>query len=141
MPHTWLGQIFLGGSSLAPRNPLAAVDVNTHWNHRRGGPMITNREARHKFSLNTCNACHTGETNTVFTHIKPVPFGTEARLSGFMNGIDPNTNTRPFKVVDPADGAPTRKFNEFRRRAIDLDILIHSPCFFDIGRRNRALVH
>lgn len=141
VPHTWLSQIFLGGSSLAPRNPLAAVDVNTHWNHRRGGPMITNREARHKFSLNTCNACHTGETNTVFTHIKPVPFGTEARLSGFMNGIDPNTNTRPFKVVDPADGAPTRKFNEFRRRAIDLDILIHSPCFFDIGRRGRPPVH
>lgn len=141
VPPTWLGQLFLGGSSLAPRNPLAAVDVNTHWDHRRGGPMITNREARHKFSLNTCNACHTGETNTVFTHIKPVPFGTEARLSGFMNGIDPNTNTRPFKVVDPADGAPTRKFNEFRRRAIDLDILVHSPCFFDIGRRNVLSVH
>ncbi|HEY9284936.1 MAG TPA: hypothetical protein VIP46_15875 [Pyrinomonadaceae bacterium] len=94
-----------------------------------------------KFSLNTRNACHTGETNTVFTRIKPAPFGTEAGLSGFMNGIDPNTNTRPFKADDPADGAPTRKLDEFRRRAIDLDILVHSPCFFDSGRRNLSLVH
>lgn len=141
VPLTFMGVNFLGGSSLAPRNPTAPVDVNTHWNNPPGGPFITNRQARHKFSLNTCNACHTGETNTVFTHIKPVAFGTEAGLSGFMNGIDPNTGTRPFKVVDPADGTPTRKFNEFRRRAIDLDTLVHSPCFFDIHRGSFPPVH
>jgi hypothetical protein len=141
VPATFQWQLFLGGSSLAPRNPAAAVDVNTHWNNPPNGPFITNREARHLFSLNTCNACHTGETNTVFTHIKPAAFGTEAKLSGFMNGITPVTNVVPFKVVDPADGAPTRKFNEFRRRRIDLDILVHSPCFFDRVRRFRPLVH
>jgi hypothetical protein len=141
VPATFMAQLFLGGSSLAPRNPTAAVDVNTHWNNPAGGPFITNRQARHLFSLNTCNACHTGETNTVFTHIKPVPFGTEAGLSGFMNGITPNTLVQPFKVVDPADGAPTRKFNEFRRRRLDLDMLVHSPCFFDLKRRFVPLVH
>jgi hypothetical protein len=141
VPATFMGQLFLGGSSLAPRNPTAAVDVNTHWNNPANGPFITNRQARHLFSLNTCNACHTGETNTVFTHIKPVPFGTEAKLSGFMNGITPGTGIVPFKVVDPADGAPTRKFNEFRRRRIDLDILVHSPCFFGLGQHPQALVH
>ena len=141
VPNTFMGVNFLGGSSLAPRDPALPVDVNTHWNNPRRGPFITNREARHKFSLNTCNACHTRETNTVFTHIKPVAFGTEAGLSGFMNGITPGTGVRPFKVVDPADGAPTRKFNEFRRRAIDLDMLVHSPCFFDIQRRAIPLVH
>jgi hypothetical protein len=141
VPATFMGQLFLGGSSLAPRNPTAAVDVNTHWNNPPNGPFITNRQARHLFSLNTCNACHTGETNTVFTHIKPVPFGTEAKLSGFMNGITPVTGVVPFKVVDPADGAPTRKFNEFRRRRIDLDILVHSPCFFGLGHHPQALVH
>ncbi|HEV7903004.1 MAG TPA: choice-of-anchor X domain-containing protein [Pyrinomonadaceae bacterium] len=140
VPATFMGQLFLGGSSLAPRDPLLAVDVNTHWNNGRW-PVITNRQARHLFSLNTCNACHTGETNTVFTHIKPVPFGTEAKLSGFMNGITPVTGVVPFKVVDPADGAPTRKFNEFRRRRIDLDILVHSPCFFGLGHHPQALVH
>ncbi|HZH32299.1 MAG TPA: hypothetical protein VEY11_16160 [Pyrinomonadaceae bacterium] len=40
-----------------------------------------------------------------------------------------------------ADGAATRKFNEFRRRRIDLDILVYSPCFFDHDRRFRLLVH
>lgn len=140
VPLFFNGQPFLGGSSLAPRDPNLVVDVNTHWNNGRW-PVITNRQARHLFSLNTCNACHTGETNTRFTHIKPVPFGTEADLSGFMNGINPDTLLRPFEVVDPADGAPTRKFNEFRRRRIDLDMLIHSPCFFDLNPRVRALVH
>ncbi|MDQ1523422.1 MAG: hypothetical protein QOE47_1346 [Pyrinomonadaceae bacterium] len=141
VPATFQFQLFLGGSSLAPRNPTAAVDVNTHWNNPARGPFITNRQARHLFSVNTCNGCHTGETNTVFTHIKPVPFGTEAGLSGFMNGITPVTGVVPFKVVDPADGAPTRKFNEFRRRRIDLDILIHSPCFFDLGQHFTPPVH
>lgn len=140
VPPTFNGQLFLGGSSLAPRDPTLPVDVNTHWNNGRW-PVITNRQARHLFSLNTCNACHTGETNTVFTHIKPVPFGTEAGLSGFMNGITPVTGVVPFKVVDPADGTPTRKFNEFRRRRIDLDILVHSPCFFGLGHRAQAVVH
>ncbi|HLL71795.1 MAG TPA: choice-of-anchor X domain-containing protein [Pyrinomonadaceae bacterium] len=140
VPLIFNGQIFLGGSSLAPRNPTAPVDVNTHWNNGRW-PVITNRQARHLFSLNTCNACHTGETNTVFTHIKPAPFGTEAGLSGFMNGITPGSGIVPFKVVDPADGSPTRKFNEFRRRRIDLDILVHSPCFFGLQPHFRPLVH
>ncbi|HEV2882837.1 MAG TPA: hypothetical protein VGX24_16295 [Pyrinomonadaceae bacterium] len=141
VPATFQWQLFLGGSALAPRNPTAAVDVNTHWNNPKGGPFITNRQARHLFSLNTCNACHTGETNTVFTHIKPVPFGTEAKLSGFMNGITPGTGVVPFKVVDPADGAPTRKFNEFRRRRLDLDMLVHSPCFFNLQHHFAAQVH
>jgi hypothetical protein len=141
VPATFMGQLFLGGSSLAPRNPALPVDDDTNWDNPVGGPFITNRQARHLFSLNTCNSCHTGETNTVFTHIKPVPFGTEAGLSGFMNGITPVTLVQPFKVVDPADGTPTRKFNEFRRRRIDLDILIHSPCFFDLQHHFRPLVH
>ncbi|HEV2802090.1 MAG TPA: choice-of-anchor X domain-containing protein [Pyrinomonadaceae bacterium] len=141
VPLIFMSQLFRGGSSLAPRNPTAAVDVNTHWNNHPNGPFITNRQARHLFSLNTCNACHTGETNTVFTHIKPAPFGTEAKLSGFMNGITPGTGVVPFKVVDPADGAPTRKFNEFRRRRIDLDKLVHSPCFFNLLHHAQAVVH
>ena len=141
VPATFMGQRFLGGSSLAPRNPALPVDDDTNWDNPVGGPFITNRQARHLFSLNTCNSCHTGETNTVFTHIKPVPFGTEAGLSGFMNGITPGTGVVPFKVDDPADGTPTRKFNEFRRRRIDLDILVHSPCFFGLQHRFRPPVH
>jgi hypothetical protein len=46
-----------------------------------------------------------------------------------------------INVNDPADGAPTRNFNEFKRRALDLDKLVHSPCFFDISRNFFPLVH
>ena len=123
VPLFWLGQKFLGNHSNVP--------FGTFWNN---GPTvaIVNRQARHLFSLNTCSACHSGETNTVFTHIKPAPFGTPAGLSGFMTGIN---------VTDPADGAPTRNFNEFKRRALDLDKLVNSPCFFDIRRDFRPLTH
>ncbi|MGB8506970.1 MAG: hypothetical protein WCD76_01065 [Pyrinomonadaceae bacterium] len=123
VPEFWLGQKFLSNASDVP--------FGVFWND---GPTIaiTNRQARHLFSVNTCNACHAGETNTVFTHVKPAPFGTPAGLSGFMTGIN---------VADPADGAPTRTFNEFSRRALDLDRLVNSPCFFDIRRNFRPLVH
>lgn len=123
VPLFWLGQKFLGNHSNVP--------FGTFWNN---GPTIAivNRQARHLFSLNTCSACHSGETNTTFTHIKPAPFGTPAGLSGFMTGIT---------VTDPADGAPTRTFNEFKRRALDLDKLVNSPCFFDIRRDFVPLVH
>jgi hypothetical protein len=123
VPMFWLGFKFLGNHSNVPGG--------TFWNN---GPtvVITNRQARHLFSLNTCSACHSGETNTAFTHIKPAPFGTPAGLSGFMTGIS---------VADPADGAPTRTFNEFQRRALDLDKLVNSPCFFDIRRDFVPLVH
>jgi hypothetical protein len=46
-----------------------------------------------------------------------------------------------INVPDPADGAPKRNFNEFKRRALDLDKLVNSPCFFDIRRDFRPLVH
>ena len=123
VPAFFLGQKFLGNESNVP--------FMAFWDD---GPTvnITVRQARHLFSLNTCSACHAGETSTVFTHIKPAPFGTPAGLSGFMTGIN---------VADPADGAPTRNFNEFRRRALDLDQLVHSPCFFDIRRNFVAPVH
>jgi hypothetical protein len=123
VPMFFMAQKFRGNESNVP--------FMAFWNNGPNVPIF-NRQARHNFSLNTCSACHAGETNTVFTHIKPAAFGTPAGLSGFMTGITVN---------DPADGAPTRTFNEFRRRAIDLDRLVHSPCFFDIRRHFVAPIH
>ena len=117
---------------LAPRDPNLPVDDDTHWNNPPYGPFITNREARHKFSLNTCNACHATETATIFTHVKPAPFGTVAPLSGFMTGIS---------VADPVDGAPTRTFNEFERRALDLDQLVNLPSVFQMNNHRQAITH
>jgi hypothetical protein len=115
VPDFWLGQKFLTNASDVPAPPNTVF-----WND---GPTITimPRIKRHNFSVNTCDSCHAAESGTVFTHIKPAPFGTPAGLSGFMTGIN---------VVDPADGTPTRNFNEFKRRALDLDKLVHTPCFF-----------
>jgi hypothetical protein len=104
------GTHFLGGSAL--------TDPGVFWNNP-ASPTITNRQARFLFSFGTCNACHAGETQTAFTHVKPAPFGTPAGLSGFLTGIS---------VVDPADGSPTRPFNDLLRRAGDLDALVNSRC-------------
>ncbi len=84
-------------------------------------PGISPRDRRHRFSLNTCNGCHAGETATLFTHIKPgIP---PVPLSGFMTGID---------VDDPADSAPTRHFDELTRRAADLDALLNNSCLVQV---------
>ncbi len=82
-------------------------------------PGPVDREARHLFSLKTCNGCHSGETNTTFSHVGVAPFGTEAPLSTFLTG---------GSVVDPADGTPTRYFNDLERRAVDMDGLLHTQC-------------
>ncbi len=105
-----LADPFLGGSALTP--------FQMFWDH----PGISPRSLRHRFSLDTCNGCHAGETNTLFTHINP---GTPpVTLSGFMTGID---------VADPADGTPVRHFDELTRRQADLDALVHSACLIQLA--------
>jgi len=115
VPLKYQGQRFRGGSWNAGIGPSG-------WN----STSIVNREARHKFALQTCNGCHSLETGTPtgqalreFFHIAPAISGSEALLSGFMTGID---------VPDPFDDTPTRHFAELDRRAADLDSLVNDPC-------------
>jgi len=129
-------QPFLTNASDVPGLPLATPTATptptpVFWSD---GPNVTInvRQTRHLFSLNTCSACHHGETFTSFTHIKPAAFGTPAALSGFMTGIN---------VVDPADGTPTRNFNEFKRRRIDLDALVNTDCLTHILHAPAPKVH
>ncbi len=108
---------FLGGASTAPR---------FFWNAPNFPMTLTQAEQRQEFSLNTCNGCHTRETGTSFTHIKPgaIP----ATLSGFMTGIT---------VTDPAPPPGitiTRRFNDLERRSADLDGLVNSSCFAQMAR-------
>ncbi len=119
-----VGNSFLAGSAPMPDRVF--------WDNPTTGPVITSREARHKFSLQTCNGCHQGETNTEFTHIKPTPFGTPAELSGFMTGIS---------VADPPDGSPIREFNELQRRAADLDQLVNSSCVIELLHKPLRMTH
>jgi hypothetical protein len=105
VPDTFNGVSFLGGSSL---NTLG------HWN----APGINSNEARHKFSLNTCNGCHgSNETGTFFLQINPRSAGQEATLSGFLTGID---------VTDPVDGSTVRHLDDLERRAVDMEALLCS---------------
>jgi len=120
VPLSFLGTPFLGGAAPVTGNNLnyiwmtSTLDLNPadpgNWNQRR-----------HLFSLNTCNACHAGETRTPFTHISPTtPPGSPAALSGFLTGIT---------VTDPAGfGAPTRTFNDLARRQSDLVGVASSVC-------------
>jgi hypothetical protein len=102
VPETFQGQPFLGGSSF---NDLLA------WT----APGITNNEARHKFSLNTCNGCHASDENgTAFLHIFPRSPGQVSSVSGFMAGT---------VVPDPVTRAP-RSFNDLGRRNQDLTRLV-----------------
>jgi hypothetical protein len=67
---------------------------------------VTNPEARHKFSLNTCNGCHGAESGTFFLQISPRSPGQPSQLSGFLTGTD---------VFDPITGQ-MRHLNELARR-------------------------
>jgi len=119
VPLSFLGTPFLGGAAPVTFNNLgyfwktSTLDLDPahpgNWNQRR-----------FDFSLNTCNACHAGETRTTFTHISPdTPLGSPAALSGFLTGIT---------VADPAFGAPTRTFNDLARRQSDLVGVASSVC-------------
>ncbi len=85
---------------------------------------ILNNNARHKFSLNTCNGCHGRETQTNnFTHISQ--FGA---LSPFLAVGMSNPNTA-FNVSDPVSGV-NRQFFEIRDRVQHLDSVANQSCLF-----------
>jgi len=118
-----MGKAYLGGASPTPGGVF--------WNDD-GAPTITNRDARHHFSLNTCNGCHAGETQTPFLHVGVRTFGSPAGLSGFMTGIT---------VADPADGAPNRTFNDLLRRQQRTADILSNSCFAFLPFSKLKMVH
>ena len=113
---------FLGGGPNVSFPPSNFV-----WN----APGIVDTTCRFVMSLNTCNGCHGGETDTFFTHITTVGIGTETTPSGFLTGIN---------VIDDVDGVP-HSFNDLLRREIDLQNLIDTSCFGGILTRRAAFTH
>jgi len=111
VPNVYQGQNFLGGSS------FNNIDF---WN----GLGIHNNEARHLFSLNTCNACHGAETSTGFLQVGPRTPGNVAFISGFLGGEDGTG----IDVTDPVDGKTVRHFNDLEFRAKDLCRLLQASC-------------
>ncbi len=110
VPLNWGTVPFRGGAS--------THFINFDWD---GPPpactSIANANARHNFSLNTCNGCHGSETNTIFKHVEPRAAGVPSVLSGFLTGI---------ATVDMC-GAP-RPFNDLARRQVDLCNLVGMTC-------------
>ncbi|MCP3102847.1 hypothetical protein LZ198_28615 [Myxococcus sp. K15C18031901] len=101
VPPLFHDQPFQAGSSLAPFFFL--------WDAPGVDP-----EARHRFALNTCNGCHTGETQTFFLHVFP-RFATQpSGPSPFLLGTT---------VPDPLTGQP-RTFDDLGRRREDLETLV-----------------
>jgi hypothetical protein len=102
VPAQLAGMPFLGG---------AVFNFLSGWN----APGVSNPEARHKFSLNTCNGCHSSaETNTFFLMVNPRSPGEQSFLSGFLTGT---------VAFDPVTGQP-HAFNDLRRRQRDLHLIV-----------------
>src|SRR5258705_161561 len=95
-------------------------------------PAVDPAEARRMFSLSTCNGCHTGETNTVFTHVSVRNAGTAAVLSGFLTGID---------VTVPLPGATSHHYADLDDRQIAMNTILTTPCFILLGVRRIPFVH
>ena len=93
VPESFEGAPFQAGAVLNDIDPWFAPDV-------------VDNEARFHFSLNTCNGCHSSETNTAFLQIGPRSGGVPAPLSAFLTGTT---------VFDRVTGQP-RALNELNRR-------------------------
>ena len=109
---------FLGGVAPMPTQ-------NFFWDGPAPAASSIPNEVRHKFSLNTCNGCHAGETRTAFIHVSPRAAGQKASLSDFLTGLN-------MPKLDPADNVTPRVFADLKRREDDLLRLITEPCFFQI---------
>ncbi|XZF14088.1 hypothetical protein ACTHGU_20100 [Chitinophagaceae bacterium MMS25-I14] len=71
---------------------LAWYNSNTtHYSNIYNNPSSYpyEKDMRQQLSLNTCQGCHTGETKTVFTMVRPLPYGQAANYWGATpNGAD-----------------------------------------------------
>ncbi|NOT89999.1 MAG: hypothetical protein HOP03_17740 [Lysobacter sp.] len=138
VPNSWASQPFLTGSTLN----MAVVD-SAVWK----APGVVSPQARHKFSLNTCDSCHAGETRyngkpavsfpsgstpeTNFVHITPRNINVQSHLSKFLTGVGTLVAPSTFPKGDPTMPAPsytTRSFGDVLRRQSDLAAMSNHSC-------------
>jgi hypothetical protein len=105
VPASFQGQPFLGAES-PTFNDTSFTWTNTPF------PSAPDPTALLNFSRGTCNGCHTGDTNTVFTHIDPRSAAGVSNLSLFLSNPDPN-------VVD-----------DLERRQAAMAGALNAPCHF-----------
>lgn len=102
-----------GGESSAP---LPAAPP--FWNHTPVSPLAPIE--RHHFGFNTCNGCHTLETNTTFLHVGVRAAGSPAPLSPFLTTPTATGGgglpSAALVVSDPAGTGASFRYNEPWRR-------------------------
>ncbi len=134
VPATFMGVPFLTGSTFNFSTADAVV-----WN--AAGATNANR---HRVSLETCGACHGGETRangnpfvafppangpeTNFVHIDVRLPGAQSRLSKFLIGTGNLALPTTFPKNDPINGVPQRNFGDLLRRQQDLANLMNTTC-------------
>ncbi len=97
------------------------------------GTDCANPCTRHILSLNTCNACHSQETATSFTHITPRAINVASTLSGFLTGE---------LVPDPSGcSADIYNYSDLQRRVQDLNALVTCGCDAEIMRPQLLMSH
>jgi len=117
------GHPFLGAESPTANN-IGFTWTNTPFS---GANPVLSAQALSMFSVNTCNGCHTGDTATTFTHVKPRASGAAALLSAFMS-------TQP----DPGNAIE----DDIERRQRMMATALNSSCLiFPMTGMSLAMVH
>ena len=107
---------------------------------------IVSSEARHHFSLNTCNGCHGGEAGAQLPTVGGLPLdpatgmgttGPSSSAPSFVHIAERNATAQSHlsrfltgtgsALSDPVSGVP-RVFDDLTRRAADLDFAANMPC-------------
>jgi hypothetical protein len=131
VPPTFNGEEFLSTVSTIPFTDL-------FWRGKE--PPTGIEEARHLFSLNTCNSCHSRETATNFFHVFNRQADKVAELSDFLTGV---TVPDPMGQPDPIYPGLVlrRRFADLPRRAVDLRALVVNGEQFEQRRLPMNAVH
>ena len=111
---------FLGGRAVMM--PISFTSGSNAW-ATTGFPAPN--MGRHGFALNTCNGCHSTETNTRFTHVGCRLPNQQAPLSQFLTG---DGLGGPFLVNIPGSPAAVAGFFDLQRREQDLIQFLLTPC-------------
>lgn len=111
---------FLGGRAVMM--PISLTSGSNAW--ATTGFTAPNM-VRHQFALNTCNGCHSTETNTRFTHVGCRLPNQQAPLSGFLVGDGAGG---PLLVNVPGSPAGVAGFFDLQRREQDLIGFLLTPC-------------